>query len=100
MFGVVFATLNVSAKRLSTTPRAYAIAASLMKPVIRDSPVPTDMTAEWRTKDRVVSLAPAPPSATGGIWPVSSGDSGGLRTSVEAGTSFPTTRTGRARLRS
>jgi hypothetical protein len=46
MFGVTFATLNASASRLSVTPSAYAIAARRTKPVIRDSPVPTDMMAE------------------------------------------------------
>src|SRR5215207_466848 len=66
MFGVMFATLYASARRVSVMPIAKAIADSRRKPVSRDIAVPVDITIVLRTNDRVESSGGGSARVVGG----------------------------------
>ena len=62
MFGVVLAVAYVLPRAL--TPRAAVWADNRRYPVMRDSVVPTDMTAVSRTKSLRVSIGSSPGSGS------------------------------------
>src|SRR5919109_149049 len=80
MLGRLLATLYASARRVSATPKAKAMAATRRKPVIRDAAVPTDITAVLRTSAWASAsssrAAASPGRGPAGSSPESSGPGG------------------------